>query len=952
MKTLLYRTWSIVRLAFKRLFAQRGLAVATAVGLIAALGLVMSVPLYTDAVYFRLLRETLNGESKSIQGTPLSFRFRYVGARDGTLEWENLQTIDNYLSSQAYDILGLPRYDFTHHFKTEIYQVFIPANQDNLNESITWVSFSTLSNIEKHINLVGGNLPQVAEFSADSTIEALIYQDVADKYKWQIGDEFFAKHGNTSIPFRISGFWTPADPLEKFWSAPLDELAIVPEGTFSGRISAYQKNEIYLGIWQTVADGGDIHAGNIAPLLKRIETMNLEAVGALPKIVLDDSPVTNLKDYQKGVPGLTFLLFAYSVPIVVLLLAFIGLVVGLYVDQQRNQIAVLRSRGATKLQVVGIAMFEGLILGGIALLFGALLGIGIARLIGQARSFLKFTFQPDLRVGITPLVLAIGLGAVFLMLLAQLVPTFSAAGHTILTYKQERARLLRPPWWQRIWLDVLLLIPTGYGFYILQKQGSIAAEGGKAVNDLFQNPLLFLTPSLGLLALTLFLARLLPYTMSFLSWLTARTNSVGMLMATRQLARSPGLFTAPLMLLTLTLSLSTFTASLANTLDEHLTKQMYYKSGADIRVSEVGLETGVILGGSGERWLFKPVSSHLKLPGVLAAARVGRYQMVVDYNHVGNTGKFIGIDRLDFPKVSYWQRAFAGQSLGELMNLLAASPDSVLVSRQFLADAEKKIGDPVSIIANPFGETAPMTLKIVGAFDIFPTWYPEDGPLFVGNMNYFFQEAGKQYPYDVWLKTTPDADHRRIIWGIRGLTALLEPGDHSQVDNEGLNIFVTDWQSAPLQIFAEQRRPPRQGLFGLLSVGFVASASLTVLGFLLYALFSFRRRFIELGVLRAIGLSTGQMTLLLAWEMAALILIGMAAGTGLGVWVSAWFIPYLQVGAEAATRYPPFIVQIAWGSLSQIYLLFGLLFAVALAGLTALLVRMKIFQAVKLGETT
>jgi putative ABC transport system permease protein len=154
-----------------------------------------------------------------------------------------------------------------------------------------------------------------------------------------------------------------------------------------------------------------------------------------------------------------------------------------------------------------------------------------------------------------------------------------------------------------------------------------------------------------------------------------------------------------------------------------------------------------------------------------------------------------------------------------------------------------------------------------------------------------------------------------------------------------------------LDILNEQRQPQRQGLFGLLSVGFVAAAILTVLGFLLYALFSFRRRFIELGILRAIGLSTSQMTVLLAAELAFLILVGMAAGTGLGVWVSSWFIPYLQVGAEAASRVPPFEVQIAWFAIFRIYILFGLLFLGALSGLTALLVRMKIFQAVKLGET-
>jgi putative ABC transport system permease protein len=140
-------------------------------------------------------------------------------------------------------------------------------------------------------------------------------------------------------------------------------------------------------------------------------------------------------------------------------------------------------------------------------------------------------------------------------------------------------------------------------------------------------------------------------------------------------------------------------------------------------------------------------------------------------------------------------------------------------------------------------------------------------------------------------------------------------------------------------------------LFGLLSVGFAAAAVLTVLGFLLYALFSFRRRFIEFGVLRAIGLSSEQMTSFLAWELAFLILMGGALGTGLGAWVSAFFIPFLQIGVDEATRIPPYSVDIAWSAIFHIYALFGALFVVALATLVIMLRRMKIFQAIKLGET-
>lgn len=124
-----------------------------------------------------------------------------------------------------------------------------------------------------------------------------------------------------------------------------------------------------------------------------------------------------------------------------------------------------------------------------------------------------------------------------------------------------------------------------------------------------------------------------------------------------------------------------------------------------------------------------------------------------------------------------------------------------------------------------------------------------------------------------------------------------------------------------------------------------------MLGFLLYALFSFRRRTVELGILRAVGLSAGQMTSALAWELVFLIATGLVAGTLLGAWISDLFIPYLQVGSGPAARVPPFLVEIAWPAIFRIYTLFGLLFVAALIVLVGLLRRMKIFQAIKLGET-
>jgi putative ABC transport system permease protein len=426
-----------------------------------------------------------------------------------------------------------------------------------------------------------------------------------------------------------------------------------------------------------------------------------------------------------------------------------------------------------------------------------------------------------------------------------------------------------------------------------------------------------------------------------------------MLMAARYLERTPAFYSAPLVLLVLTLGLSAFTASLASTLDSQLDKQVHYLVGADMNLHEQG--TTFNEDSPDPVFTFGPVEDHLSIPGVDSASRVGRYKFSAIAPTGNIQGMFLGIDRLTFPSAAYWQRDFASEQLGVLMNQLAANPKGVLVPNGLLEENELEIGDTIqtSVTTGIAGLSIPLEATIVGSFDLFPTWYPEDGNLIVGNLEELFLAAGAEYPHEVWLGTSRNADPESIAYAVRGFSILLDQqADQSKLVQNGLNTIVSEWKSSELDIRAEQRRPERQGLFGLLSVGFVASALLTVLGFLLYALFSFRRRFIEMGMLRAIGLSIRQMTSLLAAELAFLILLGISVGTALGVFASRLFVPYLQIGASAQSQYPPFQIEIAWPAIVQIYILFILLFVVALSALSALLVRMKVFQAIKLGETT
>lgn len=957
------QTVAAAGIALKRLLSQPLLSLAAFVGLAIASGFILSVPLYADGTYFRLLREEILREREVDPSTtpadyaPLTFVFELSAAGRDSPQWEKVLPLDRYLNGEALDTIGLPVIQVVRRFRTDGYNFYPPEdwNPEGPRYALTSAYLATIAPWEGAIQLAAGQYPQPAPSgTADYTVQALASEDIAIAFGVQIGERYFVRAGDVDVPVDIVGLWRPLDPKAAYWDPQKENWLLVHPESYSRLISQLVTDELRHCRWIIIADGAHLHSNDVSGLARRIDAIAKRAAALLPKTQLIASPLEALQRYQKNTPALTYLLYAFSVPILGLILAFVSLVAELFVGQQRSEIAILRSRGASAAQAVWMLVLQGILLGLVALAIGVVLGKWIAQATGQARSFLRFSAASGLRVEMTPVAVGYGLLGIGLLLFAQvLIPSLSAASSTIITYRQERARFLRSPWWQRFWLDLFLLLPAGYGFWVLTLQSRRALTEAAQVPDPLRNPLLLLVPALGILAVALFTLRLAPRLMALLAWLLKRTKSVGMLMAARYLARSPAFYSAPLVLLVLTLGLSAFTASLARTLDVHLEKQIYYQVGADLQVHELG---NTFVGEAKDAgYTFGPVEEHLTLDGIRAATRVGRYRVSALTGRGAVDGTFLGIDRLTFPEIVHWQNDFAPQPLGALMNALAATPDGVLVSNDFLRQNDLKIGDHLEMSIQPGGrsQSVVMNALIVGAFDLFPTWYPNQGPLFVGNLDEFFLLAGAEYPHEVWLTLAPGADPEAIIYAIRGYTISLDSkADQNRLVKNGLNIFVDKWSSAELNIRAIQRRPERQGLFGLLSAGFIASAILTMTGFLLYALFSFRRRFIEMGILRAIGLSGQQMAQLLASELAFLILLGSGVGTAVGLLASRLFVPFLQIGATMQAQYPPFRIEIAWLSILQMYLLFFVLFLIALTALLALLRRMRIFQAIKLGETT
>jgi putative ABC transport system permease protein len=957
---------AVFLVATRRLWYQRGLALLMLLGLTTAVAVTTSVPFYADAISRRILAEKLY-ENQDESGPPFSFLFRYVGSWSGYLEWEACQPVDQYITGYAASALGLPPKQLVRYFKTDPIRLF-PASEvvyADARDPLAYVSLGFLGDVASHINILDGQFPRVLTNDSEP-IEVLVAAELVGQLGLGVGEEYILQIQDPSSSsttgqyalarkVRIAGVWEPIDPNEDYWFYPqfaFQDLLLVPEASFAW-FSKEVKGEVGLAVWSLLCQGDQVGAADVGPLLQRIAVVRNKSHAFLQDIDLARSPERALAEYQRTIRSLMVVLYAFSVPILGLNFYFVSLVAGMIVQRQRNELAVLRSRGMAAAQVVTMYVLQGLIVGVIAFAGGTLLGERMARMMTATRSFLRleggfgairsvWSSVPSLET-FSWINLRFGVFALLIAVPICVAPAIRAARDTVITYKQEQARSLRAPFWQRSYLDLFLLIPSLYGYYLLRRRGTISFLDTKGVAaSPFSNPFLFLVPMLLVCSLALLCIRLLPRFLRLLAWLAGGWRGAVPVLAFRQLSRTSGLYVAPVFLLILTLSVAVFTASMARTLDEHIVDAVYYQVGADYSLIEMGESAQPIAATptvsaseevAGPEWFFLPVSEHRQIPGVESVTRIWNREVSVRLADEDQDARLIGIDRIDFPTVAFFRRDFAPASLGALMNALAVRSDAVLVCREAFEQGGLEVGDKIEI-SIPVGSAPKTKVTVAGVVDYFPSIYAEDGLFLIANLDFIFDTVGGVYPYDVWLKTMPALTESDLVQ-----------------ETEGLGIRVLDARDARQWIDREQLQPERQGVFGLVSIGFVASALLTVLGFVIYSFVSFSRRYIELGVLRAVGLSAGQMALFLVMEHLMLVAVGAAAGTGLGVWVSTLFIPFYHVPIGKYALTPPLLVHIAWQEVSYIYGVFGVMFVGAVVALLLLLRRLKIFEAIKLGET-
>ena len=174
------------------------------------------------------------------------------------------------------------------------------------------------------------------------------------------------------------------------------------------------------------------------------------------------------------------------------------------------------------------------------------------------------------------------MGTLAILLIAKLWTAATTSGETILTQEREHTRPPRGPFWYRAYLDLLLIIPTYYGYQQLLQRGSLGALVRDQPEDLYQDPLLIILPALFVILSALLAMRLFPWVMRLLDMLAHRMPWLTPHLALRQLGRYSQNYINPLLLVIVSLALGVYTLSMASSLDQWLVDRINYRVGTDL----------------------------------------------------------------------------------------------------------------------------------------------------------------------------------------------------------------------------------------------------------------------------------------------------------------------------------------------------------------------------------
>jgi putative ABC transport system permease protein len=553
----------------------------------------------------------------------------------------------------------------------------------------------------------------------------VLSQPLASTLQAQVGDTVTLQvSGQTSpVSLRVSGIavldasellFQPVGAAGAAGSAPPSQVVVVPIGLFRQSLATAPgvQWEVQAQVDRSILIGGPAEAQT------RLTTFRHFVERSFP----GELAIADNLDAALGVAAeqalygeAIFIFVALPGVLIALWLAYYAARSG--VDEERRAIALLRTRGASRADVLGGAVTQGVAIG----ILAGLIGLGGGLLAVRATVHVVGASDNGRLIAIAVITVAIGVAAGVGARLGVAVTGHRAA------VASARARAPRPgrPLWARLYLDVLALVLSGVVYAIDRATGLSAVVNPDSNPTLALSLYSFLAPTLLWIGVTLLMVR---FGSRALAWTARRVPAAGVAVSALPfLIQSTGRRARPVsravivvgLLLSFSVSLGIFSA----TYDQQSIADARLTLGADV----------VANAPPGSSFTAATLAAAASAPGVQTTS-----PLLHSYAYVGSDLQDIyGVQPSRIRSATQLRDSyFSGGSAASLMASLGGRPDGVLVSSETVKDYGLSTGDLLRL--RLFDQTANsykvVEFHVVGVVSEFPT-APKDSFL-IANLPY------------------------------------------------------------------------------------------------------------------------------------------------------------------------------------------------------------------------
>ena len=832
-----------------------------------------------------------------------------------------------------------------------------------------------------------GYLPGLSEYADvvksqtdTATFECSISEKTMDHYGLVAGEKIYLHvpdgSGKKEITFVISQICREKDINNPYWAKTLSDMGdviFVSQDVFDEMMQYYSEDNISYSDF-LMLDYTQINTENAS-----LYDGYMEQFKDADKLYNDNIRDT-LESFFTQQKTIKLMLWALELPCLVLLILFIRMISVQILSLEQNDILVLRSRGATKLQVFILYLQQSGIIAFAGCVLGIVLGYIMCRAAASTDGFLRFTAKDIGTYRFVWQMLVYAVAAAVIMVLFITVPVWKKSKDAI--SERSRGRISKKkPLWEKCFIDVILLALSAYLLYNYNKQKSTLAIS--VLENRSIDPVMILDNSLFIFAAALLCVRLTGLIILLVDRLFKKRFSPAMYASFLQLKRTRYNQGFLAVFLIMTVAGGIFDANMARTMNSNMEQRIVYNVGCDAIYNEdFRLRIQKNKDGS-VSWMYDEPDfgkyESLKNEGicdgvtrVLEDERVDisagsgsisdAYLMAINTKEFGETAK-LQSDQNDDINDAHWFN---------YLNELAKEPDGVIISSNLAKALGLKVGDSLNYsryVPEAVDDDqiyASENAKVCAIVKGFPGYerytYETDAEgnvteqekyLIVANYATVVEKFGMT-PYSVWMNLSKGKTVDDIVGYLGG-----EKSENSDSTADNL----TDTKSEKVQSEIYRNITSAQQLIdenknsatvqitnGMFTLSFILSLIVCSVGFLLYWVMTLKQRELQFGIYRAMGMRMREVKAMLLNEQIFLSFLPLLAGAGIGITATAMFVRLISIIYLPQKHNIGVNVYIYQSDMLE---LAGVLFvavAVCYVVISRLLKSMKIAQALRLGE--